>query len=172
MSLPFDTDAHQPTSPEWATQPFCALCSAIPLEIFRRLSARRGNPSSFDSVDYESDHDVFGQGIVDNVLITTEDCSYQHYSGPDALMDLERSSEQCCPLCIILWSSLKISRQSLPTSIIPKAPKLPGRLPAETGITLHSFDDSHFIVRDDTRWSLVRFSKGYRVNEKGPEMSK
>lgn len=156
----------EPESLKSVLQPVCTTCSAIPLEIFqsqplRRTDRFRGAPW------YLLDEDLLDEerAIVD-VPTKTGDCCYQHYSGSDALTDMSRSAKQGCSLCVILWFSLQASRQSLPKAM-RKTPTLPARLPTETGITLHSFDNDHFIVRDETRWSLVRFSRGNRVNEKG-----
>lgn len=126
---------------EARSQSICAVCQAIPVELFSR-----GRAASASAI--------------------TGDCCYQHYSGPDALLVMSNSSRQGCALCTILWFSLQAMRQFLPGPFLKKA-TFPKRLPTETGITLHSFDKNHFIVMDDSRWSFVRFAPGDRVNEKG-----
>ena len=128
----------------------CATCKDIPVEIFR--------PSYYGLAE---DGQV---QVTDNT--PKRDCCYQHFNSVEDLQHVISGFGQNCPLCTILWLSLEASRQSLPRSRA-RMPQIPARLPTEIGITLHSFDHDHFIVRDDTRWSLVRFSEGSRVNEKG-----
>lgn len=146
-----------------APRPVCAICSAIPLEIFRHRNREQTGQMFEDELSHYSFEE---EHVGVDVPVAKEDYCYQHYSGSEALMAMSSSSRQGCTLCTILWFSLEASKQLLPRPTF-KTPKLPERLPTETGITLHSFDDSHFIVRDNIRWSLVRFSEGNHMNEEG-----
>src|SRR4051812_39009419 len=89
-----------------ATQPVCATCSAIPLELFQRPPQGKNRLST---VELNRQHEmsegergryVFGQGP-NNIggLEMPEDCCYQHYSGSDAPMAMSSSSKRGCPLC-------------------------------------------------------------------------
>jgi hypothetical protein len=173
-----DLELTQPVTPTWSVKRakkqgrtkggssilVCAKCAAIPLEIFQTWPRSNATRIQFG--------DVLNPDSMYASTAAPAGCCYQHYSGRNALKALSTSSKAGCPLCTILWFSLEASRQSLPRSAlnIPKTPELPRRLRTQTGITLHACDDIHFIVRDSVRWSLVRFSTGSRVNEKGSKL--
>ena len=186
LSPPWDI----PSSPPKATpkRSLCAKCAAIPMEVFRprpksdRISAvmERYTPSLLNGeLGSWSDISFGSQGVPDpgglqSSMDTQSECGYQHYGGSKGLEALSRSSRNGCALCTILMFSLEALKQSLPETSMrsphylnQKVPLLPERLQEETGITLHSFDHSHFIVRDPLRWSFVRFLPGNRVNDKG-----
>lgn len=100
------------------------------------------------------------------LLVEDQGARYEHYEGIGALKMLKTSLEMGCLLCSILYFSLDAMRHST-FGFSWENPAMPTRLPTESGITLHSFNRSHFIVRDSERWSLVRFEEGNLLNNKG-----
>lgn len=151
----------------------CLLCSAIPLELFRRRKSRRRKTAAERAPTLDAwmarsneNDDLVDTSVPGAQSSELPDVCYQHFKNEEALVKLENSSKRGCPLCTILLVSLGTPTQTF-SRAMEKVPRLPTRLPTETGVTLHSFDEEHFIVRDESRWSLVRFSKGDRVNKEG-----
>jgi hypothetical protein len=157
----------------------CMKCVAIPVEIFVPKAAPRSKPlpisfltDSFVEPQDETGVDSLVKELAHSssrdVLLASKEARYQHFEGEDALVQLKSASDGGCLLCATLYFSLQAQRHIRPSSTSWDNQALPNRLPTESGITLHSLDSSHFIVRDDkSRWSLVRFGVGDLVNEKG-----
>lgn len=154
----------------------CSKCAAIPLGIFVPKTVPRSKPLPRSFLtdpradrEFEIDLKELGHSSSRYVLDDTKEARYQHFEGEDALNTLKSASDEGCLLCSTLLFSLEVQRHIRPSArgtwddLV-----MPERWPTESGVTLHSLDNSHFIVRDNhARWSLVRFGAGDLVNEKG-----
>ncbi|KAF2432486.1 HET-domain-containing protein [Tothia fuscella] len=141
----------------------CPKCAAIPSVIFVGRKPPRSYFRKYSDELAEGSSDVVHSDVRKGM-----EARFQHYNGMQALDLLKASSDGGCPLCSILLSSLSASRRFVPSRTGRLNPIMPKRYPEEGGVTLHSFDENHFIVRaEHKRWSCIRFSGQSLMNENG-----